>query len=192
MKAGYVIYIEGISCSGKTDLVTKLGEKLNDSSVVHELSNISLGAPITTQLCRINDEKKASLSHTRAKTKRYVISDRSYVSTLVYSFIEDKITRSGIYNETLNWYLSSIVCGKLTQPDLFIYMNIPSNIALSRAEDLGREVEKYAWYQQPDEALRYYDFYFKYLAPGVSLINLNGENPVEVNSELVLSYLSNI
>ncbi len=150
-----IVALEGLSCAGKSALSAALSAQ-DDSTyefIPEFMVDVSNG--VTTTLCMANDVAKAVYAKLINRTDKCVIMDRSYLSTLVYTY-------AGSPKEHLklkDWYDNELLAGRLEEPDLIIYLRIKPKTSLERAKSIGRFNDKYAWYTHSQEAFDKYDDY---------------------------------
>lgn len=181
-----IIVFEGLSCSGKTTLIKSLKKDQKSVCFIDELPlNRSDNNPIDTNFCQINDEKKSELAMELDSEDKIVLVDRSYVSTLAYEFIKYKIyDKTEMYLDTLNWYFSGIVTGKLIKPDKYVYIDVDEKTALRRASENGRLQLNFAWYTAPKHAIEFYDAFYNFIEPDVPLLKIDGTLSTNVQKDL--------
>lgn len=175
-----IIYIEGISCAGKSTLIKAITDSHSDIKKINEWPDVVDNSITIDEFCRLNDEQKNSTAQKFDK-KGVVLVDRSYASTLAYNFIQFVHDKSQEYLKSISWFLKSKSEGKLISPDLYVLISVDKKTSIKRAKELGRYNQNIAWYIDPELGTQYYRDFFKLMEPGVPVLELNGTEPIEKN-----------
>lgn len=170
-----IIYFEGLSCSGKTSLINYLTKEFNNCISVPELPQDYYGQKkISTDFCRDNDQRKCVDALEADNEERLVLVDRSYVSTIVYEFIQFGSDCKNQYKDTLRWYFKNILNKKLIKPHVYVYLSIDKETALERSKALNRFTTKFAWYINPQLGIDFYRAFFNFFEPEIPVIVIDG------------------
>ncbi len=170
-----IIYFEGLSCSGKSSLIKLFSEQNKNSIIISELPHdFNDHEKITTNFCRLNDQRKCAQAKQSSTKDNFVLVDRSYVSTLAYEFIQWGSRTNSQYIKTLRWYYKGIATKGLNYPDLYVYIEIDKKTALKRSKISNRFTLKFAWYINPQLGIEFYGAFFKFFEPHIPVIIIDG------------------
>jgi len=185
-----IIYVEGLSCAGKSHLIKKILEDFPNSISIDELpSNYSQQECDFNAYCRTNDEAKAAKAKSLEKNYEFVLVDRGHASTLAYNFIQLAMGDPTQYLKSLAWYRDSIVLKKLHTPDLYVYVTCDSNIIMKRAVETGRFNPSIAWYQNLNAGSKFYEDFFRFVEPEVPLVKIDGIMDTESEMKRLNNFL---
>lgn len=151
-----IVAFEGLSCAGKSAITTALQD--SDNKFYRQIPEfiIDTAFGITTELCIANDVAKSAYAQLIDRENSCVLMDRSFMSTLVYTYAESEDKHGRIKK----WYDEALSRGSITNPDLLVYLRIRPDTSLKRASSVDRYKPEYAWYSQPEKACQKYDDYF--------------------------------
>lgn len=191
-----IIYIEGLSCSGKStfiELISKASTLSNNILAIPEFADYPDKTKIDFELnndyCKKNDEKKTSLAN--SSEKEIILVDRCHASTLAYNFASSKVYKDDEYGNILNWYIQSLAKGKLLKPDLYVLLKCSEQTVIDRAKKIRVFNKNIAWYSGTKFAEDFYDNFFEYFEPEVPLLIHNVEKGVEAAASSLIKRLEN-
>ena len=171
-----IIALEGLSCAGKSAVSTELSLRYSEKLIFLPEFLLQIDGNTNTDLCIANDVAKSSYATLLLEKGSTILMDRSYMSTLVYTYAEGREK----YAETQRWYKKAIEKGFIRKPDFFIYLRVQPAKSLERAATVNRLNNKYAWYNNTVSAYnKYEDFFSKnnlnipHFAINVDNMNLN-------------------
>lgn len=142
-----IIAFEGLSCAGKTAVSTELSIKYPKLILLPEFF-VSIKDKVSTDLCIANDIAKYTYARILSNRGNHVLMDRSYLSTLAYTYAEGKDK----YRHAQSWYEDALNAKSVGEPDLYIYLRIQPEKSLERAASVNRLNLKYAWYNNTKAA----------------------------------------
>lgn len=153
---GAYIVLEGGEGLGKTTVIKRLAEHFS-AATTHEPGGTKVGAEIrriTHYSSSLSPEAEMLLmAADRAQLIRevvapqlkkgvHVISDRSWISSLVYQGVVRGLGKDRVIR------ISKLAIGAYTQPDLLFILHAPRDIVNSRRKKAGREKDRF---EQEDE-----------------------------------------
>ncbi len=150
-----IIAFEGLSCAGKSAVSSELHLRHPEFNLVTEFL-IKETPPITTEMCMANDIAKYNYAQILSDSGKIVLVDRSYLSTLVYTYAEGNKK----YERTLNWYQNAFEKGLIRDADMYFYLRMQANKSIDRATSVNRLNKKYAWYNNVMVAYQKYENIF--------------------------------
>jgi len=180
-----IIALEGLPCAGKSSILETLLESEAYTCIPEFI--IDTGPEITTTMCQVNDMAKSQLAVLEQKNG-HVIIDRSYLSTLVYTYAEgDKK-----YQEMEAWYKSAVHRGLIIEPDVIIFSAVSASTCVERAKNIGRYSEAFAWFQESERAITMYNKLLSDPGRATRTIAIDSEKmSVQAAATYVQEYLSN-
>lgn len=150
-----IVAFEGLSCAGKSAVTSALMQNNNDLKMIPEFI-VDLNEGITTELCKINDIAKSNYAMLLNSHYGTILLDRSFQSTLVYTYAEGKIK----HKSTQEWYSQARQKGLIYEPDIYIYLRIQPDKSIQRAKLVNRYNDAYAWYYNTKAAYNHYETIF--------------------------------
>lgn len=175
-----IIYVEGISCAGKSTFIKAITDSGNNINKINEWPDIVDNSISIDEFCRRNDEQKNKTAQELGKNE-IVLVDRSYASTLAYNFIQFEHRKSQEYLKSLSWFLKSKTKGSLVSPDLYIIISVDGKTSIKRAKELERYNKNIAWYINPELGSWYYRHFIKLFEPNIPVLELDGTKPLQEN-----------
>lgn len=167
-----IICFEGVSCAGKSTLISKINLCLVGTVVIPELPSDFARHKNLDDFCRYNDERKCKASSSYPLGK-IVLQDRGHASTLAYNYIQYRLGISTEYTKTLSWYYKSLLENRLIKPDLYIFIKADKRTVIKRAKSLNRFKQTIAWYSDPDLGNDFYEYFFQICEPDVPVIEID-------------------
>lgn len=185
-----IIYVEGISCAGKTSFIDCAKMTFTKSISISELPDDYKKHKNLDDFCRYNDERKCKVARKLERKNEMVFVDRGYASTLVYNYIQYKQGASDEYLKSIKWYCDGISNSKLLKPDVYVFIELDGKTAIKRAKVLNRFNTDIAWYTDPEIGNEFYESFFKMLEPEVPLLIIDGKTPLNAKVKQLKRFLS--
>jgi thymidylate kinase len=179
-----IVHVEGLSGVGKTTLLTSLSSP--NIEIIPEF--VFETDSINSQICMQNDELKCRLA--KFSMKELIFLDRGYMSTLVYESTKEYV-QNGVYDAKFVWeWYNSMLNKSLFMPDLYVYLNLPTDIILERFKKRGRNIIKDDyWISHPNIAKDFYFKFFKEIEPNIPVIVI--ENNEDMSELQFLEMINN-
>jgi thymidylate kinase len=187
-----ILYIEGISCAGKTSFIDRAKERFKSAVSISELPDDYKKHSNLDDFCRYNDERKCRVARKLEKENGIVLVDRGYASTLAYSYIQFKQNTSLEYLKSIRWYCNGISNNKLLRPDMYVFIEVDGETAIERAKRLNRFNTNIAWYTNPEIGNEFYHSFFRILEPEVPLLVIDGKTPQSKKVSQLKEFISEL
>lgn len=194
--AAYIV-LEGGEGLGKTTVIKKLAEHFDAAhtrepggttvgSKIREITHYSDNLQPAAELLLMNADR-AQLLHEftipNIQAGKHVISDRSWVSSLVYQGIVRKLGKARVKS------ISKHAIGEYMRPDLLFILHAPREVIRARRSAEGREKDRFE-----KETEHFHDkvvkSYFK-VAPELNAILVDASGPAEEVFELIKQEIQN-
>jgi len=176
-KSSTSIFLEGLSCSGKTCLL----KTVRDLDVDIILKNWPTGVK-TPPLEFFLERDEDKLSRAKHSTKPLRLIDRGYLSTLTfYSVLEEQegISAAPVYK----WFINELG-NKLYRPDHYLFIDVPAEVSIKRANSCGRVVaDNNMWLKFPNRIGFWYDKLLATYEPATSVFRIDGNRDLNVVTE---------
>jgi len=172
-----IIVFEGLSCAGKSTILSSLLQKYPENYRVIPEFIIDTTLGVTTEVCMANDIAKTTLAKLIDRKDLLVLVDRSHISTLAYMYGENEER----FAELQAWY-----AGKdLSLPNKYVYLRITPELAIDRAKKIGRYTSKYSWYTHTEKIFKKYEEIIKEIAVKVPVLTIDANvNLTELADDL--------
>lgn len=122
------ISLEGLPGGGKSSILKHFKQYKSVDCFDQFETSIDHASPSQVQYIR-NDIVKSHLA--QASKKRFVLSDRDFLSTLAFLYATSSINKDHAY-EILNEYYTMLLGRDLVLADIYIYLKVPRDQALIR------------------------------------------------------------
>lgn len=171
------IVIEGISGSGKSTFAKGLSSAFESLLIPEYIipSSYLKENPWDCNFPMINDYFKSYLA--KMSKRPNIIADRNYLSSLAFAYARQNINKeNGIYDYVYNWYIASRENEKIHPPNLYVFLDIPLDVAQERA--LFRERPKFYRSEFLTAMRDYYLNFFKKEEKEVRHIIIDANQPL--------------
>lgn len=173
--APWMVFFEGLSCSGKSTLLQTVASNRFASIFKQWLPN----SQPTLEFFLERDEDK--LARARAVSGyEAVLVDRGYLSTLVfYQVLQEQRGIPSV--AVLNWFINNLG-DKLYRPDFYVFVDVPPEVSLQRARKARNLDENNMWLHFPKRIQYWYERLYEVFESGTPKHHLDGTLPPDTLS----------
>jgi len=154
MKSKYIVFC-GVDGAGKTSIINRLRNQLNATYIKEPTKEIE-AAPVFKKISLFAQDREEQFRDIKFPLTRHLISDRSYICSLVYQSIEIEKEYGWSTYQSINYVLEQQP--ETPRPDIVIFIHASTSVIIKRL--MSRNEERLT-FDQINEIQNRYSLVFK-------------------------------
>lgn len=187
-----LMVLEGLPGAGKTTIKEYFDKEFSFEVVDQILpNNPDEDKNLTLSDILNSDEEKTMIF--KNTSKKNVLMDRYYASTLAYSWAYDKVFHTNTYSQVERWYGQGLSSGKLIKPFIVFLIEIPLDYSFLRKNRIEDNSSQNPWVRK--DFLKYFAKYYAYFYSEIEtktlLVKIDGTKPLKEIVKIIKTYEKN-